>query len=149
MKLMKQRHSTRVFADRKVEDSKISEIIYGLSNTPSSCDRNGIYIEQHTHRDNKALLGGLLVGGVGWIHRAPVLLLIFADPEAYKENYEPMPYLDAGVKVAYIYLLAESLGLKACYVNPNVRESHKKYFSQHFGDSIFCGAIALGYVKKK
>lgn len=148
MKLMKQRHSTRMFSDKAVEDEKVYEIVTSLKLSPSSCDRQGIYTLGTRSRDDKALLSGLLVGGVGWVHRAPIIILLFANPKAYVEGTSYMPYLDAGVKVAYAYLVAEALGLKACYVNPNVRKEHKEYFVKHFGSDIFCGAMAIGYEAK-
>ena len=149
MRLVRQRHSTRVFAEKHVGIKEQLEILGFLGSTPSSCDRQGIYVFTEEQRDRKALLSGLLVGGVGWLHRAPCIFMLFADPKAYPENFYPMPYLDAGVKIAYIYLLAESLGLKACYVNPNIRTEHQKYFEDAFGKDIFCGAVALGYAEKK
>ena len=55
-----------------------------------------------TERDDKALLNGLLVGATGWLYRVPTVLMLFANPEAYKGgdngdevNYNS--YLDAGV----------------------------------------------------
>lgn len=141
-KLLKERHSTRVFADKEVDPS-----IFSLKGAPNSCNRQAIRGEYYFERDEKALLGGLLVGGVGWIHRAPLVILLFADPKAYKENLIYMPYLDAGVALYHLLLQAEDSGLKACYVNPQVREKHKKYFEDAFGTDIFCGAIGVGYEK--
>lgn len=115
---------------------------------PSSCDRQGVYALPYKERDEKALLGGLLVGGVGWVHRVPVVFLLFADSRAYVEGTDYMPYLDAGVLVGNMYLVAEMMGLKACYVNPNIRKEHKKYFEDAFGKDIFCGAMAIGYEEK-
>jgi nitroreductase len=145
LKLIKTRHSTRVFSDKDVEDSKIKVIEDSLLSVPSSCDRHGVYTKTIKDRDNKNLLGGFMVGGVGWIHRAPVIMMLFADPEAYKENLIYTPYLDSGVVLYHILLVAESLGLKACYVNPQVRGENQVYFRDRFGYDIFCGAVAIGY----
>lgn len=143
--VMKQRHSTRMFSEREVEQKVIDEIIESTSLCPSSCDRHGVKIRQVVARDDKALLGGLLVGGVGYIHRAPVILMLFGDPVAYKENLLYMPYLDAGVVLYHLHLMAEHKGLKACYVNPQVRGDHQLYFRDRFGHDIFCGAVGIGY----
>lgn len=147
IKLMADRHSTRVFSDKAVSDKHIKTIIHSVSMCPSSCDRQAISVDIHMERDDKQLLGGLLVGGVGWIHRAPVIMTIWANPVAYKEGLGYMPYLDAGVVIEQIYLICEALGLKCCYCNPNVREKHKSYFDDAFNKEgkVYCGAFGIGY----
>lgn len=145
MKIMKQRHSTRIFSDRTVDEKEIKELIESTTMCPSSCDRKGIYEKIVTTRDDKNFLNGVLVGGVGWIHRAPAIILLFGDPLAYKEKLVYMPFLDAGVVIYHLYLMAEMKGMKACYVNPNVRGDNELFFRNRFGYDIFCGAIALGY----
>jgi hypothetical protein len=98
-------------------------------------------------RDTKALLGGILVGGVGWIYRAPVILLLMGNKLAYKagDEYNYMPYLDAGVIIQQLFLMATAFGLKCAYVNPNIRQINKEHFHKIFGEGIFCGAFAVGY----
>ena len=82
-KLMKKRHSERIFSDKKVPDRLVKKIINLSTLAPSSCDRKAVEIKVIDSRDDKQLLGGLLVGGVGWIHRADRILLLLADKEAY------------------------------------------------------------------
>lgn len=145
IKLIKERHSDRVFSENPIDKKIIDKIIKSVELCPSSCDRRAVSIKEFSDRDSKALLGGLMVGGVGWIHRAPTVFLLFADQEAYKENLFYMPYLDAGVVIYHLYLIAECYGLKGCYINPNVREQNKSFFEERFGNKIFCGGFALGY----
>jgi len=144
--IMEERHSDRVFGDAPVDEKDIDTLIESIYKCPSSCDRKAISHILVSDRDEKALLSGLLVGGTGWIHRAPNILLLFADPTAYKAGDEIkfMPYLDAGVVVEQLYLMATALELKACFVNPNIREMSKKHFTDVFGDGIFCGAFVFG-----
>jgi nitroreductase len=150
--IMQERHSQRVF-DEAPKDWEIKELFKVDNLCPSSCDRKAISLTLVSDRDHLSLLGGFLVGGVGWIYRAPAVFLVVADQRAYKENLDYMPFLDAGVVVGNLYLKAESLGLKGCYVNPNIREDiklRKQFFTDYFldGDSdlIFCGAFAVGKV---
>ena len=58
-----------------------------------------------------------------------------------------MPYLDAGFVAQSIYLVAEALGVGACFVNPNIREANKGAFNDEYNQAglRFCGAMALGY----
>ena len=108
IEIMKQRHSNRMFSDVVISDDTIEKLVASIDMCPSSCGRKAISIMTVRDRDKKALLGGLLVGGVGWIHRADTILLIFADQIAYKAGDEIkfMPYLDAGVVIEHLYLMA-------------------------------------------
>lgn len=144
--LLAERHSERRFAEEEIPPNDLSALVDAAERSPSSCDRRGVHVNVVTDRDTKALLGGLLVGGVGWIHRAPAVLMLFADPLAYKAGDEItyMPLLDAGAMVGHLGIAAAGLGLAGCFVNPNVRTSHQDYFRAEFGSDVYCGAYAVG-----
>lgn len=144
--IVRERHSERQFGEGRIDDEIVADIIRDTEHCPSSCDRQAISIHLVDDRDSKALLGGLLVGGTGWIHRADRILLLFADPVAYKAGDEIkfMPFLDSGVVAQQLYLSATANDLAVCYCNPNIREENKEFFASRFGDKIFCGAIAIG-----
>lgn len=145
--IMSERHSNRIFSDAPVEDDKIKTLVDVIKKTPSSCDRRAISVKVVTEKDKKALLGGILVGGVGWIHRAPVILLIMADPVAYKAGNEIdfMPYIDGGVVSQQLALVATTLGIHGCFCNPNIRDFNKEHFQKIFGPGILTMAFAVGY----
>lgn len=152
--LLKERHSNRRFADEQVENDHIDLILETLKECPSSCDRFGVRVVIVQERDDKALLNGLLVGGVGWVYRAPTVLLLFADKSAYKggENGDEVyynPYIDAGIMAQTAMLTATSIGLHTAFINPQVREKDREYFYRRFypknGFPLFCGAVCLGY----
>lgn len=145
--LLAERHSERRFAEMSLNGPTLHALTGAVATSPSSCDRQAVACLVVDDRDTKALLGGLLVGGVGWVHRAPTILMLFADPLAYKAGDEiaTMPYLDAGVIVGQLGLAAAALGLVGCYVNPNVRDAHRPLFVATFGTRIYCGAYAVGY----
>ena len=149
MKAIKYRHADRVFIDKPVEENIIGNIIDSAAYAPSSCNRKGVSLNFIKFRDNKALLGGLLVGGVGWVHRADTIILLVADKNCYKENLDYMPYLDAGFMAQNIWLTCTSLGVGCCFVNPNIREEnqfilYKRFIKEH---ELLCGALALGYTE--
>jgi nitroreductase len=141
--IIEERHSDRQFGSIDIE---LGPILKAINESPSSCDRKAIMTKVINDRDDKAILGGLLVGGVGWIHRAQYIILLFAQREAYKAGDEItfMPFLDAGVIVGQAYLAATANDYAICFVNPNVRENNKKFFEERFGRELFCGAIAIG-----
>lgn len=147
IEIMRERHSDRMYDARQVEDGVRAQVREAIGLVPSSCNRRGVRAVEVDGRDELALLGGLLVGGVGWIHRAPWVLLLFADPVAYKAGREVefMPFLDAGCVIQQVMLRATSLGLATAYANPNVRETNRAHFSATFGQGIFCGALAIGH----
>lgn len=149
IEIMQERHSNRRFADREVPQELLDELIATKNLAPSSCDRQAILPTVITDRDKKSLLSGLLVGGVGWIHRAPVVILLHADLYAYKagDEYKYMPYLDAGCVIQQLYLTATAQGLHCAYANPNIRDENKSFFQKRFGGDnlLFCGAFAVGY----
>jgi len=94
--LVKLRSSQRTFLTQGVD---IRPLIEAARHAPSSCNRQAISIQVVTDRDQKELLGGILVGGAGWCHRADTILLLLADQKAYVagDEIKYMPYLDAGV----------------------------------------------------
>jgi nitroreductase len=144
--IIKKRHSDRFFSDNIIDEKIVAELVKSIEYCPSSCNRKAVEIKIVSDKDLKNLLGGILVGGIGWIHRASNILLIFAEQKAYKANNEInyMPYLDAGVIIQQLYLVSETLNLKCCFVNPNIRSFNIKHFKEIFGDKIFCGAFAIG-----
>lgn len=146
-RLLEERHSERVFGEREVTEDDLASVMEAMVSAPSSCGRHAMVVTTVRGRDGLALLGGLLVGGVGWIHRAPVVLLFHADPLAYKAGNEVewMPYLDAGVMVGMMQLAATSTGLVSCFVNPNIRERNRAHFEATFGSGVYCGALAVGW----
>jgi nitroreductase len=157
--LMKERHSNRRFDDKQVEPELLSTLLDSLRHCPSSCDRFGTRVKIIQDRDDKALLNGFLVGGIGWVYRAPTVLMLFANQEAYKGgdngdevNYNS--YLDAGVIAQTAMLAATSLGLHTAFINPQIRQADREYFYKRFKpndweNALFCGAICIGYPHKE
>lgn len=144
-KIIHSRTSSRVFTKQEIEEKTFNSLLDDIKYIPSSCNRQAVYIKVIESRDEKEILSGILVGGVGWIHRSQKIILLFASQEAYKEGLFYMPYLDAGVLIQQIYLSVTSHNLSCCFVNPNIRDINKEHFIKLFGNDIFCGAIALGY----
>lgn len=150
--IMQERRSQRQFANTPVPQTLLDEVTNSCRYAPSSCDRFGVRLKVIADRDQKALLDGLLVGGVGWIYRAPVVILLLADPVAYQAGNEVtyMPYIDAGILIQQMSLAATSLDLRCAYANPNIRPMNIEHFKKVFKptewqDIIFCGALAIGF----
>lgn len=145
VEILKNRRSQRAFNREPVE---IDRILALADYRPSSCDRRSVQIKVISERDEKDLLGGLLVGGTGWVHRADKVLLFIAWTDAYKSPAERefMSYIDAGVLAQTLYLICEAMNVGSCYINPNIREENKKFFHERFIDEgyQYVGAMAIG-----
>lgn len=154
--IMKQRHSHRIFDTKEVPLDLIEELAEISKYTPSSCDRRAVRLKLVTDRDDKALLNGILVGGVGFLYRVPALFLLFGDRDSYKAGEPPgsevnynLP-LDSGIIVNQLWLYAISKGLHATFVNPQIRQRNQDYFYKQFkpkgwDNPLFMGAFCFGY----
>jgi nitroreductase len=143
------RRSQRVFNGKPIDDNVFHDILFTATTSPSSCNRHGLKLKVIRERRDKELLGGLLVGGVGWVHRADRIILFLADPVAYASPNEKefMHYADVGFTALPMWLMAEGYGLGAAYINPNL--VNKAVFDEYFGKGlIFCGALALGHYEE-
>lgn len=153
--LVKERHSNRRFSDDQVKEEDLDAILDSLRHCPSSCDRFGVRVKVVQDRDLKTLFSGLAVGAAGFAYRAPTILMFFANPEAYKggnngDEVEYNSYIDGGVMIQTAMLVATSLGLHSCVVNPQIRPDNRDYFYKRFkpeswDKAIFTGAVCLGY----
>ena len=147
--ILYERRSIRKFNDKKITTLEMKFIDKAVVKTPSSCNRQAVYIKEV----DAEIIEQYLVGGRGWINKADKVILIFADKTAYKSPNEKgfMPYLDAGHAGQSIYLMCEALGIGACFVNPNIREEDKEDFNKIFNpnEDYFCGSFALGHYDKK
>ncbi|MHA1304385.1 MAG: nitroreductase family protein [Candidatus Heimdallarchaeaceae archaeon] len=144
--ILENRCSQRSFNKEPID---IKKILQAIETAPSSCDRKGVEVRIIDDKDKKALLSGLLVGGVGWIQRANTILLLIANKDCYKNPAEKdfMPYLDAGVIIQTTYLVCEVMNYGCCFVNPNIRENNIDFFKERFDikdNELFCGALAIG-----
>lgn len=147
--ILYERRSIRKFNDRKVSALEMKFIDKAVVETPSSCNRQAVYIKEVSPEAAEQFL----VGGKGWADKADKVILIFANKDAYKSPNEKdfMPYLDGGHVGQSIYLMCEALGVGACFVNPNIREGNKEEFNKLFNPNgdYFCGSFALGHYDKK
>jgi nitroreductase len=152
--ILNNRCSQRVFNDEEITTPELKAILDALETAPSSCNRKAVEYRIITNRQDKEILSGLLVGGVGWVYRGQVILLLLAQMEAYKNPAErdSMPYLDAGTVIQTAYLSAAALNIGCCFVNPNIREKNEEFFRERFNigdEELFCGAIVLGHFSRK
>ena len=141
------RRSQRVFNSEPITDKDFNKILQSATFAPNSCNRHGIKLKVVEDRREKELLSGVLVGGIGWIHRAQKIVLFWADPVAYASPNEKefMHYCDVGFTAMSMWLMADSMGIGGSYINPNVL--YTDILKEHFNGKsyIFCGALVFGH----
>jgi len=144
-RVIKNRRSQRTFNKKPITKTEIRLLMESARFAPSSCNRQAIYIKILNEIED------LLVGGKGWINNGNKIFLIFADMKAYKSPNEVdfMPYLDAGVVIENIYLMAEVLGIGVCFVNPNIKEKIRFNNLYNKENNRFCGAMVVGHYNQK
>ena len=147
LELITNRRSQRQFNMIPISNSELFYIRKAIQLTPSSCNRQAIYIID----TDKDFAESMLVGGKGWINKANKIFLVFADRKAYKSPSEKlfMPYLDAGFVSQNVYLMCETLNIGCCFVNPNMINENIEIFENKYGDDIFCGALVIGNYNEK
>jgi nitroreductase len=150
LQIQGRRVSQRLFNSKPLPPEVVGRILSGALTAPSSCNRRAVKVKIVEDKATKEFLSGVLVGGVGWIHRAHTILLLAADMDAYKSPGERdfMPYLDAGFMAQNMWLIAESQDVGCVYVNPNIRSENIHLFYERLNlkpGMRFCGALALGY----
>lgn len=146
------RRSQRVFIQKEIPDDVLESVLASATIAPNSCNRHGLRLRVVRNQTEKDLLTGVLVGGIGWVHRANAIILFLADPVAYASPNEKdfMHYCDVGFTAMSMWLTAETHNIGVSYINPNIREENKELFKERFsGESIFCGALALGYYERR
>ena len=149
--LYESRSSQRIFNNEALPENWLDSVLEAMQQTPSSCARYAVKIKVIEDRDTKQLLGGILVGGAGWVHRAKAIILLVADTTAYKENLDYMKYLDTGFTAMSIMLTLETQNIGNCYINPNIRDNHKHIMRELLGNDnlVFTGSIAVGNYDNK
>jgi nitroreductase len=145
--VMQRRRSQRTYNEVCITDEEIAYITEAINSTPSSCNRQAIYLIPITQE----IADKYLVGAKNWVMNADKVFLVMADKLAYKNPAEQsfMPYLDAGFVGQSIYLMSEVLNIGCCFINPNIRDENKEDFKSLYGDDYICGAIALGHYDTK
>jgi len=146
-KVINNRRSQRTFNKEPIVKEEVYLLLEAVRDAPSSCNRHAIQIKIFDKVED------LLVGSKGWIDRADKIFLLFAHMIAYKSPNEVdfMPYLDTGVIVENLYLIAEVLNIGACFINPNIREENREQFNTLYNKEgyKFCGAMVFGHYDKK
>ena len=120
MKLIEERHSTRAYQEKAVEQDKLEKILHAANRAPSAGDLQAYSIVVVRKPDLRQALVKAAVDQQ-FVRQAPVVLVFLADPARSGEKYghrgEGLYAIqDAAIACAYAQLAAHDLGLSACWV---------------------------------
>jgi nitroreductase len=120
MKLIEERHSTRVYAQTPVEQEKLDAILHAANRAPSAGDLQAYSIAVVRRRDVCEALARAS-GGQDWLALAPLILVFVAEPGRSAVKYgrrgeNLYAVQDATIACAYAQLAAHDVGLSACWI---------------------------------
>ncbi|MFH0728858.1 MAG: nitroreductase family protein [Pseudomonadota bacterium] len=150
--LIRSRRSIRQYEDRPVEPEKIDLLVEAVLRSPSSRGFNPWSFIVVTDPDTLTALSKAKPHGASFLARAPLAVVICADPGKSDVWVE-----DASIAAIYLHLAATDLGLGSCWIQLRERkysekETARDYVARLLGvpDGIEVEAIiAIGYPKEE
>jgi nitroreductase len=118
-RLIEERHSTRVFQEKAVEEEKLQAILHAASRAPSAGDLQSYSIVVARRPEVRRGLAKA-AAEQDWLAKAPLILIFVADPGRSAEKYgrrgeNLYAIQDATIACAYAQLAAHDAGLAACW----------------------------------
>jgi nitroreductase len=119
-RLIEERHSTRAWQERAVEQEKLDAVLQAANRAPSAGDLQAYSIViVRSVAARRALAEA--AAGQEWLAQAPVVLAFLADPGRSGVKYgrrgeNLYAVQDATIACAYAQLAAHDAGLAACWV---------------------------------
>ena len=148
MKLLQGRRSTRKYLPIPVEFEKIMTIMDGMKYIPSSGNLQDWKFIVVVDKEKRQIISDCCLEQ-DWIAKAPVHIIVVADVDRNRTFYgirgERLYVIqDSAVAATYIELIAQDMGLGACWVG-GFDESRMKELLQIPGDNRPQVVITLGY----
>ena len=139
LELIENRNSIRDFHKKKVEQSKIDELISFFNSSPKLIDVD-VQILVSADDDTASRLSGV-AGYRGNTFNAPAYITILSEE---KDNY----LINAGFIAENLVLKLEEMGLSSCFLTSDDSEMIKKVLLIN-SDLAVATVIAFGYGKKE
>ncbi len=127
LSLIKQRRSIRIFQDRKVEKTKIDQIVQAALLSPSSKNNNPWKFILVDDKEVLVELSDAKEGGSQFLAKAPLSVVVLADPEQSDVWIE-----DASIATTMLILAAQNLELGSCWIQIRERKHSERVSSEEF-----------------
>jgi len=114
--VLKQRRSVRKWKDVRITKEEFGQLIDAARWAPSSCNRQPWHFLLTQDKNKIEFLSKIT--NQSFVKNAPSCILILINLEAYDEATKYyFAFLDAGVAIQNMLLMAENMNLGACFVN--------------------------------
>ncbi len=148
MSLIQKRRSIRKFLRKPIEDEKINVIIEAALRSPSSKGSNPWEFVIVTECDLLEKLSDAKIHGSQFLKDAPLGIVVCADPDKCDVWVE-----DCSIASTFIFLEAESLELKSCWIQIRERMHNETTTSEKYVSDLLDipsrlkveSIIAIGY----
>jgi nitroreductase len=148
MPIFQKRRSIRRFTDRPVEDEKIDLLIEAALRAPTSMAKMPWSFIVVKDPDLLEKLSQAKMHSAQFLQNTPLGILVCADSTVSDVWVE-----DASIASTYIFLMAESIGLGACWIQFRKRNHSEEITSQDFITDLLnlpenlqaLSIIAIGY----
>ncbi|GAX60979.1 nitroreductase [Candidatus Scalindua japonica] len=127
MSIIQKRRSIRKFLNKPVEKEKIDLLIEAGLRSPSSRGFNPWEFMVITDRDLLEKLSDSKMHGSQFLKNAPLGIVVCADPEKCDVWVE-----DCSIASTFIFLAAESLGLRSCWIQIRERMHNETITSEKY-----------------
>jgi len=152
MSLIQKRRSIRKFQQKPVERERIDFLIEAALRAPSSRGFNPWEFVIVTERDLLKKLSGAKEHGSEFLKSAPLGIVVCADPDKCDVWVE-----DCSIASTFIFLAAESLGLRSCWIQIRKRMHNETTTSEEYVSEVLdipsgmkvASIIAVGYPDEK
>ena len=152
MSLIQKRRSIRKFLQKPIEAEKIDAIIEAALRAPSSRGFNPWKFIIVTESDLLEKLSNAKIHGSQFLNNAPLGIVVCADPDKCDVWVE-----DCSIASTFIFLAAESLGLRSCWIQIRERMHNEMITSEKYVSEVLDipsrlkveSIIALGYPDEK
>jgi nitroreductase len=146
--LIRNRRSVRQFLDQPVEPEKIEALVEAALRAPSSRGLNPWEFILVDNRDQLAALAAAKPHGASFLARAPLGIVVCADPQRCDVWVE-----DCSIAVIFVQLMAASLGLGSCWIQIRKRQhASGKPARDHIAEQLHLPShleveamVAIGY----
>ncbi len=127
MSLIQRRRSIRKFLAKPVEDEKIDLLIEAALRSPSSRGFNPWEFVVVTKHDLLSKLSNAKIHGSQFLKDAPLGIVVCADPDKCDVWVE-----DSSIASTFIFLAAESIGLRSCWIQVRERMHNESLTSEAY-----------------
>jgi len=126
--VIQKRYSSRAYLDQAVEKEKVDQILEAGRLAPTACNRQPFKIVVLSTEGKKEELKEIF--RAGFIIDAPIILGIFAKPDAAWVRGDGHNYYDVDAAIAFDHMIlaAADIGLGTCWIGSFDPTAVKEYF---------------------